>query len=58
MILPTLVQWSEELEGKVEIVKFNCNKYNKELGVALGIKVGAAGRRWASLWVLGGGAGH
>lgn len=39
MILPTLVQWSEELEGKVEIVKFNCNKYNKELGVALGIKV-------------------
>lgn len=40
MILPTLVQWAEELEGRVEIIKFNCNKYNKELGIALGIKVG------------------
>ncbi|KAL4423146.1 hypothetical protein ABPG77_007799 [Micractinium sp. CCAP 211/92] len=39
MILPTLVQWAEELEGRVEIIKFNCNKYNKELGIALGIKV-------------------
>jgi thioredoxin 1 len=39
MILPTLQQWAEELEEKVEIVKFNCNKHNKELGIALGIKV-------------------
>lgn len=39
MILPTLMQWAEELEGKVEIVKFNCNKHNKDLGISLGIKV-------------------
>lgn len=35
MILPTLQQWAEELEDKVEIVKFNCNKHNKELGIAV-----------------------
>jgi thiol-disulfide isomerase/thioredoxin len=35
MILPTLQQWAEELEEKVEIVKFNCNKHNKELGIAV-----------------------
>ncbi|KAI3431259.1 hypothetical protein D9Q98_004322 [Chlorella vulgaris] len=39
MILPTLVEWSEELSDKIEIVKFNCNKHNKDLGVSLGIKV-------------------
>ncbi|PRW05787.1 thioredoxin F- chloroplastic-like [Chlorella sorokiniana] len=39
MILPTLQQWAEELEGRCDIVKFNCNKANKELGVKLGIKV-------------------
>lgn len=33
MILPTLQQWAEELEGRCDIVKFNCNKANKELGV-------------------------
>lgn len=35
MILPTLMQWAEELEGKVEIVKFNCNKHNKDLGISV-----------------------
>ena len=35
MILPTLQQWAEELEASVTIVKFNCNKHNKELGVAV-----------------------
>ncbi|PSC71986.1 Thioredoxin chloroplastic [Micractinium conductrix] len=39
MILPTLLQWSEELADKLEIIKFNCNKENKEVGIALGIKV-------------------
>ncbi len=36
MILPTLQQWAEELEGRCDIVKFNCNKANKELGVKVG----------------------
>jgi hypothetical protein len=35
MILPTLVEWSEELSDKIEIVKFNCNKHNKDLGVSV-----------------------
>lgn len=39
MIMPTLQQWAVELEDKVEIVKFNCNKHNKDLGIELGIKV-------------------
>ena len=42
MILPTLQQWAEELEGRCDIVKFNCNKANKELGVKVG--AGQAGR--------------
>ena len=43
MILPTLQQWAEELEDKIQIVKFNCNKTNKDLGKELGITVGALG---------------
>lgn len=38
MIKPILIQWSEEMKG-VKFVKFNCNKQNKDLGKALGIKV-------------------
>ncbi len=38
-MVPLLEKLAGELEGRAEIVKFNCNKYNKELGVALGIKV-------------------
>ncbi|CAL8472180.1 g11722 [Coccomyxa elongata] len=39
LMVPLLEKLAGELEGRAEIVKFNCNKYNKELGVALGIKV-------------------
>lgn len=39
LILPQLVEMAEELKGRAHIVKFNCNKYNKELGISLGIKV-------------------
>ena len=39
LILPQLVDMAKEMEGRVHIVKFNCNKYNKELGISLGIKV-------------------
>jgi hypothetical protein len=35
MILPTLQQWAEELEDKIQIVKFNCNKHNKDLGISV-----------------------
>jgi thiol-disulfide isomerase/thioredoxin len=38
-MLPMLEEMAVELEGKAEIVKFNCNKQNKELGQSLGIKV-------------------
>ena len=38
-MVPLLEKLASELEGRAEIVKFNCNKYNKELGVSLGIKV-------------------
>jgi thioredoxin 1 len=39
MILPQLVEMAEELKDRARIVKFNCNKYNKDLGISLGIKV-------------------
>ena len=39
LMLPLLEQLAVELAGKAEIVKFNCNKHNKELGQSLGIKV-------------------
>lgn len=45
MILPQLVLLAEELEGKAEIIKFECNKANKELGMKVG-----AGR-----WLVGAG---
>ena len=35
MILPTLQQWAEELEDQIQIVKFNCNKHNKDLGISV-----------------------
>ena len=38
-MLPLLENLAVELAGKAEIVKFNCNKHNKELGQSLGIKV-------------------
>jgi thioredoxin 1 len=38
MIKPTLVQWNDDMAG-VQIVKFNCNSKNKDLGKSLGIKV-------------------
>ena len=39
MMVPLLEEFNQELEDKADIVKFNCNKENKELGVTLGIKV-------------------
>ena len=39
VMLPLLVQLAQDLEGKAHIVKFNCNKENKELGRKLDIKV-------------------
>lgn len=38
-MVPLLEQLADNFKGKVEVVKFNCNKHNKELGVSLGIKV-------------------
>jgi thioredoxin 1 len=35
LIKPTLVQWAAEMAEEVEIVKFNCNKNNKELGMSV-----------------------
>ena len=37
--MQNLVKLSAELEPKARVVKFNCNKANKELGVELKIKV-------------------
>jgi len=39
LIYPELVKMNEEMAPRVQIVKFNCNKDNKELGKTLGIKV-------------------
>ncbi|EIE23481.1 thioredoxin-like protein [Coccomyxa subellipsoidea C-169] len=39
LMVPILEELARELKGRAEIVKFNCNKNNKELGVSLGIKV-------------------
>jgi thioredoxin 1 len=39
MIYPELVKLSAELEPAAQIVKFNCNKYNKDMGIKLQIKV-------------------
>lgn len=39
MIYPDLVKLDSEFNPKARIVKFNCNKQNKELGISLGIKV-------------------
>ena len=33
------MELAKELQGKAMLAKFNCNKYNKELGISLGIKV-------------------
>ena len=38
-MVPLLAEFNQEVGDKAEIVKFNCNKDNKELGVSLGIKV-------------------
>ena len=38
-MVPLLQEFNQELGDKAEIVKFNCNKENKELGKSLGIKV-------------------
>ena len=38
-MVPMLEEFNKELGDKADIVKFNCNKENKELGVSLGIKV-------------------
>ena len=38
-MVPLLAEFNQELGDKAEVVKFNCNKDNKELGVSLGIKV-------------------
>ncbi len=38
-MVPLLADFNQELGDKAEVVKFNCNKDNKELGVSLGIKV-------------------
>lgn len=38
-MVPMLAEFNQELGDMAEIVKFNCNKENKELGVSLGIKV-------------------
>ena len=57
LMLPVLEKMAVDLSGKVDIVKFNCNKKNKELGQSLGIKVAPTfhvyrdtkqvGRRWS-----------
>ena len=38
-MLPVLEDLAQDLSGKAEIVKFNCNAKNKELGKSLNIKV-------------------
>jgi thioredoxin 1 len=38
-MMPLLLQLADELEGKVHFVKMNCNAYNKDLGISLGVKV-------------------
>lgn len=38
-MLPMLEDLAQELSGKAEIVKFNCNARNKDLGKELNIKV-------------------
>lgn len=38
-MLPMLEDLAQELSGKAEIVKFNCNAKNKDLGKSLNIKV-------------------
>ena len=38
-MLPLLEDLAEELKSKVDIVKFNCNAKNKELGKTLNVKV-------------------
>ena len=38
-MVPLLEEHNQELGDKAEVVKFNCNKENKELGKTLGIKV-------------------
>ena len=38
-MLPLLVQMAGELGDQIHMVKFNCNKDNKQLGKDLGIKV-------------------
>ena len=50
MIKPTLVEWAEELAGKVDIVKFNCNKYNKDLGIEVRERGRGAWRERGRVW--------
>ena len=38
-MLPMLEDLAQDLAGKAEIVKFNCNAKNKDLGKSLNIKV-------------------
>lgn len=38
-MVPLLEEFNQELGDKAEVVKFNCNKENKELGKSLNIKV-------------------
>lgn len=38
-MLPMLEDLAQDLSGKAEIVKFNCNARNKDLGKELNIKV-------------------
>ena len=39
VMLPMLEDLAQDLEGKAEVVKFNCNAKNKDLGKSLNIKV-------------------
>lgn len=40
LMYPKLVEMAEEMQPKgVRFVKFNCNKFNKELGSGLGVRV-------------------
>jgi thioredoxin 1 len=39
VMLPLLEELAEELSDKIDIVKFNCNAKNKELGKTLNVKV-------------------
>ena len=58
MILPTLEQWNAELDGKVVMHKFNCNKANKDLGIAVSWVGGGVSLSWVGggLGELGGGS--